>query len=359
MKKSSAIRIITDKIFELLESGKLNPWTRHWKCGLARNLKTGHVYHGCNSYLNYIGLYFFTFKQAAELHQSFREWKKVGNRTYPVDKSGNVIKFCQGTTAYPVIYAESKYVIDKDKCEDKEKDIKELKRELKAITGKEINNSFSVNSEQNTVILENDLRQYLRNIFVYNIYYVFNIEDLDTAGNYHRLIKEEDKSKLKIDLEQSEIQIVKNCIEIVKNLPSPRPIILPGNINKCYYLPEKDTIRIPFAKHAGHILMYYKSLFHEIAHSTGHKKRLNRKSLQVSGLFDNKSESLEELIAEFTASMLAGYCSIPEKYFVENSAAYVKSWISYIADKKEMLYEAIKEAEKAFNYIINKEVAKE
>ncbi|WP_245561161.1 zincin-like metallopeptidase domain-containing protein [Desulfoscipio gibsoniae] len=51
---------------------------------------------------------------------------------------------------------------------------------------------------------------------------------------------------------------------------------------------------------------YYSTLFHELVHSTGHKKRLNRSSFAKVQKFGNR----EELIAEFGGSKnLISKCS--------------------------------------------------
>lgn len=99
---------------------------------------------------------------------------------------------------------------------------------------------------------------------------------------------------------------------------------------------------------------YFCSLFHELAHSTGHKSRLDRNLSSIRSLEDSAKE---ECIAEITASMLCGETGIEEfktshsKEF-KNSASYFNFYYKKIKDwGKEFIY-IVSSAEKAFNYIM-------
>ena len=67
---------------------------------------------------------------------------------------------------------------------------------------------------------------------------------------------------------------------------------------------------------------YYSTLFHELTHSTGHAKRLNRKG---GSRFGSATYSREELVAEIGAAMLCGVAHI-DNATLDNSAAYIDSW---------------------------------
>ena len=60
---------------------------------------------------------------------------------------------------------------------------------------------------------------------------------------------------------------------------------------------------------------YYSTLFHELAHSTSHSKRLHRDNFDNPISFGSESYSKEELIAEMTAAMLCGIARIEQKTF--------------------------------------------
>lgn len=119
---------------------------------------------------------------------------------------------------------------------------------------------------------------------------------------------------------------------------------------KASYLPQLDTIRMPpralFTSEAG----YYDALFHELTHSTGHSKRLNRKGLMEMQLFGSEPYSQEELVAEMGAAFLCGHCGILTK-MEANSTAYLKHWLERLKADPSILIPAGAQAQKAYDYI--------
>jgi len=74
-------------------------------------------------------------------------------------------------------------------------------------------------------------------------------------------------------------------------------------------------------------------------HSTGHAKRLHRENFDNQFPLARKSYSKEELIAEMTAAMLCGIAGI-EQRILENSAAYLKTWIARLKLDSRLLVSA-------------------
>ena len=95
--------------------------------------------------------------------------------------------------------------------------------------------------------------------------------------------------------------------------------------------------------------------FHELAHSTGHAKRLHRENFDNPVSFGSESYSKEELIAEMTAAMLCGIAGIEQKT-LENSAAYLKTWIARLKSDSRLLVSAASQAQKAADFIQGKAV---
>lgn len=122
------------------------------------------------------------------------------------------------------------------------------------------------------------------------------------------------------------------------------------NESRAYYSPMEDRVNMPkkelFAKTEG----YYSTLFHEFGHSTGHNKRINRTSLTAKANFGSKDYSKEELVAEMTAAYLCGFSGIENT--IENSAAYIKGWVSVFRNDKRMVVYASAAAQKASDYIL-------
>jgi antirestriction protein ArdC len=117
------------------------------------------------------------------------------------------------------------------------------------------------------------------------------------------------------------------------------------------YNPAQDLIRMPARNRFKGAEEYYSTLFHEMVHSTGHKDRLNRETIQ-SSKFASHSYSQEELVAEFGAAMLCGKAGIAART-IENSAAYISGWSKAL--NPEVLVLGSREARKAFEYIVGQE----
>ena len=113
-----------------------------------------------------------------------------------------------------------------------------------------------------------------------------------------------------------------------------------------------DIIKMPLKEKFFSVEEYYSTLFHEMAHSTGHECRLNRKTLLEANSQGSGVYSKEELVAEITSAFLCAEAGIQNQVF-ENQAAYISNWASKLKDKPSMIIEASQKAQKAFDYITN------
>lgn len=118
------------------------------------------------------------------------------------------------------------------------------------------------------------------------------------------------------------------------------------------YDPQNDTIKMPKLNQYVSSEDYYMTLFHEIIHSTGHPKRLNRNSL-VNYLKDDKFKAYEELVAELGSAFLASQLNVNIQPHINNIAAYLRSWIAAIESDFRMLLKAANEAYKAVEFLTN------
>ncbi|UBS48659.1 zincin-like metallopeptidase domain-containing protein [Megamonas funiformis] len=119
-----------------------------------------------------------------------------------------------------------------------------------------------------------------------------------------------------------------------------------------YYSPSEDEIHVVPRDKFYNIDDFYATVSHEIAHSTGAKHRLNRKTLVENDGFGNITYAKEELRAELTSMFLAQKYNIKfdQKHY-ENHAAYLQSWVKVLQDDPNELFRAASEAEKAMQYI--------
>jgi antirestriction protein ArdC len=95
---------------------------------------------------------------------------------------------------------------------------------------------------------------------------------------------------------------------------------------------------------------YYSTLFHELTHSTGHSSRIGREGIEILNTFGSESYSKEELVAEMGAAMLCGVTGIAPAT-LQNSAAYLKTWIERLKADSRLLVSAASAAQKAADYI--------
>lgn len=119
---------------------------------------------------------------------------------------------------------------------------------------------------------------------------------------------------------------------------------------KAYYRPSSDTINMPMKERFITPEGYYATLFHEIGHSTGSSKRLDRDGITGNHQHGSKGYAKEELVAELTSAFLCSKAGI-ENDVVDNNAAYIKSWLGALRDDKMLVYDAMKDAFKAIEYL--------
>lgn len=122
--------------------------------------------------------------------------------------------------------------------------------------------------------------------------------------------------------------------------------------NSAYYSPLLDKVNMPQQTKFVDSDSYYKTLFHELIHSTGHKSRLNRASLNEIAHWGDKVYAKEELVAEIGAMYLTAYCNLNPKDGDDNSSAYLQGWIRKLKDSKKMAFEAMQGATKAVDFIL-------
>jgi antirestriction protein ArdC len=119
------------------------------------------------------------------------------------------------------------------------------------------------------------------------------------------------------------------------------------------YNPLSDIISIPRFDSFDTAEEFYSTLYHEAIHSTGSAKRLNRFNKDISH-FGDCEYSKEELVAEMGAAFLCGFAGI-ENITINNSTAYIQGWLKALKDDKKLVIMAAAQAQKAADYILNKE----
>lgn len=129
------------------------------------------------------------------------------------------------------------------------------------------------------------------------------------------------------------------------------PTINHAHEGRAYYSPTTDQITMPNTDTFHNPEGYYFTLFHEAGHATGHPTRLGRheRADYVPHFKGSANYSREELVAEMTAAFLAGITGIEHE--IEQSAAYITSWLQALKDDKKLIVTAAGQAQKAADYI--------
>lgn len=159
-------------------------------------------------------------------------------------------------------------------------------------------------------------------------------------------------------IEDPESNIVENDFDLIEtgekivNEMQKRPAI-EHKEQSAFYRPSSDTVNIPELKTFHSPEGYYSTLFHELTHSTGHSSRLNRKGVAERTYFGSGDYSFEELVAEMGAAFLCVETGIFDNT-VEQSASYIKSWLSKLKENKKWLVQASGKAQKAVDFIMNR-----
>ncbi len=288
---------ITDYVIEQLEKGEII-WRKGWnRLGLPKNIITGHCYKGWNVFLLNFVTMFHSYKTPY-----FITYKQA------LEAGGSVRR---GQKGYPVVWWAT--VEDRNKSVETNDDADE-----------EINrNTYKVPKTHT----------------VFNIDQTHGITFSHVGGMF-----------------RNNAGTIETCEDVIHNMPTPPAIIHTGD--KACYIRILDEIKMPSAGLFHTDKAYYATLFHELAHSTGHEKRLNRKELIEHDGFGGENYSKEELTAELAAAYLCAVCGI-EQQTVTNSAAYLQQWLEALQNDKRLILKAASQAQAAADYILNLSYSKE
>lgn len=123
--------------------------------------------------------------------------------------------------------------------------------------------------------------------------------------------------------------------------------------DRAYYSPSGDYVTVPCRQQYDEMGEYYSTIFHELAHSTGHETRLNRFTGKAkNAAFGTEEYSKEELVAEISSASVLNAIGLESANTFRNSAAYVQSWSRKIKDDPMCYVSAANKAQAAFNLIL-------
>lgn len=290
--KIDAYQMVTDRICEMLEQGFI-PWNMPWAMAKtsAWSGSDGHVYSLLNQFM------------LADPKKKYKSWEELTGDIagewvtfkQAIDRGGCVRK---GETGRKVVY----FQMIREKDED----------------GNETGKMFP----------------YLK---------WFTVFKVDQCDGIEQKFHKEAGCLYDFNADQTADEIAKSYVDREK---------IKLNIkksNRAYYSPSTDSVVVPLPEQFKNNSEYYSTLFHELTHSTGHPKRLNR--LNKNAAFGDDDYSAEELVAEIGSASILATLGIENDKTFRNSTAYIQNWLKALKNDKRMIVTASAKAEKAIKMI--------
>ncbi len=117
--------------------------------------------------------------------------------------------------------------------------------------------------------------------------------------------------------------------------------------SRAYYASKGDYVNLPMFEAFTGAEEYYSTAFHELVHWTGAEHRLNR---TFGKRFGDAAYSAEELTAELGSAFLCAEFGF-DNQTLENSAAYIDHWRSFLTANDQAFVAAAGAASKAADYL--------
>ena len=305
-KKATSYEVITNKIIEKMQNGII-PWVKPWHAGAWKCDGRTQMYpcysHSSGTRYNFINHILLDF-QAGE-YATFQQIKAEGGKVKKGEK-GQII---------------TGWIVEK--------------HERKDANGEAILNDKGEPSTYTT--------------FALRYYTVFNIlTQVEGITPKHDWVQDEAPEN-----EHEAIENAENIIERYINSAYATTFKVVKGSNEAYYSPMQDLVVVPDKSQFDIIEGYYGTAFHELTHSTLKSTRCDRKAENKNAAFGSKEYSREELVAEMGSAFLSAHAGLDTSKTLDNSVAYLQSWIKKLQNDPKMIIQASSQAEKAAEYILN------
>jgi len=300
--KFSAYDKITDQIIEALEQGEI-PWEKPWTASANPPQSVhGKAYRGFNSLwlgfvagrLGYTDSRWITYNQA----------KKQGGKVRKGEKSQSVTLWMQS-----------------------------------------YNHQTSCPVRKSSQSCDNIAKAKCQRFMFMRYYSVFNVEQVDGLE-----LKPQATGTL------NDFDPIEAAMEVVDEYRNREGVAINWKGDAAYYSPDRDEVTVPDRRTFRSAESYYSTVFHELAHSTGHKSRLNRKDNTQTIRFGDPVYAQEELVAEMTNAFVGGVTGVTSDVEADQRVAYIQSWLKALRNDKKMVVIAAGQAQKAADLILNREV---
>lgn len=203
----------------------------------------------------------------------------------------------------------------------------------------------TITSAEAKKIIEEDKKRETDITYLCRVYTVFNATQMEGIPPY----KNQNRN---IAFDEDKYEVPLSVIDdFCKN--TDLTLIEDEGVNTPYYQPSKDIVVVPERHRYIDEQAFFSDIFHEISHSTGHAKRLNR---DLKSKYEEKGYAIEELRAEIGSAFVCsslGILSKPNRDYLKNSTAYVQSFLNVLNNNPNDLFKAIKDADGIANYILD------
>ena len=168
---------------------------------------------------------------------------------------------------------------------------------------------------------------------------VFNLEQVEGVARPEDDLRPRSEDRL---------QIADQMLDVMPD----KPDIVHSLTAQPAYSPSLDRITLPHLSQFESGDEYYATLFHELVHSTGAPRRLNRFAEAEGDRVEKYS--FEELVAEFGAAFLCGFAGIQNADTDALQASYIEGWARVFRQDSRVLVRAASAAQRAADYIRGK-----
>lgn len=311
--KKSVAEIIVNRLIDKIENETFLPWQRSFNYD-CMNWSSGYKYKGINKYLLYGGSgEYITFNQLKDFNEKNKSDFKV------VEKGKSEI----------VLYASN------------------TKKKITAEKAKEM-----IEKGYGKFVIKDEEGNYYYTKFTWLYHTVFDIQHIRNSKG------DSLPSKLEQNKDETEYPEVEKVIEEYILRTAIR--LKEGNTSYPYYTHIGDYVSLPDKSRSVNNLRYYATYLHELIHSTGVKKRLNRKCFEA--YHDNKKErGREEFVAEVGSNLLLSHCGLApaDNPGFENSMNYVSGWCNWMKSNPDEVIRGMFEVDKSVEYFLTGKVLSE
>ncbi|EIC83401.1 ArdC family protein [Serratia sp. M24T3] len=299
---------ITDKIILAIEKGTL-PWRKPWRTGqtngehpLPRNATTGHYYSGINVMLLWMAAEEQGF--SANRWLTFRQALNAGGNVRTGETSSQAIFF------------------------------KPWEKQAEDYSGKKL-----FGDDGNPLIERVSM---MKSLCLFNVAQCENLPE-DIAGECLFPDAMGDEGTVDTQTFNRVDSIIRHSGVSVNH----------RHQNGAYYRSATDRVVMPLIRQFFTEADYWSTLLHELVHSTGHIRRLNRPGItSASKAFGDKVYAFEELIAELGSAFL---CAEVGVFGEIQHDSYIDSWLQALKSDKRAIFRACRFAREASEYLIRHE----